>query len=262
MKVLPEYQNIWLVGASTGIGEALLRELDHPSRTIFISARSASLLQTLAERAKGRVIALPMDMNDEAQVCASVDQIAEAGGLDMAILNAGICEYMDSAKLDMDMLRRVMETNFFSVARLMSKSMDLLRMGTQRGLSSKPKLVVMSSSVSYQALPRAHAYGASKAALRYFTECLKMDVQKEGIDVRVISPGFVQTPLTDRNDFPMPGRITAQQAAKRILDGLSGSTFDIHFPKRFTWSVKALASVPNTLKFKILGALSRHSNIH
>lgn len=257
------YQRVWLVGASYGIGAALVDELDQVGRTLYISARSQNLLEQRAQAAKGEVIPIAMDMTDATQVAKALEQIGAQGGLDLVVLNAGTCEYMDSDYLDMALLGRVMQSNFFGVTGLMNPALELLRSSslyragpTQH--ASAPKLVVLSSSVSYQALPRAHAYGASKAALRYFCECLKADVQKEGIDVRVVSPGFVKTPLTDQNDFDMPARISAQEAASRIVSGLATARFDISFPKRFTWGLKLFASLPNIIKFKLLSAMSRH----
>lgn len=180
MTSLSAYQRIWIVGASSGIGEALVKALDAPNRVLFVSARSQEPLEALRANAQAEVVPMPMDMTDTKQVDLVVGRIAELGALDMVILNAGTCEYMDSTDLDMALLRRVMETNLFSVAELMSKSLDLLRPSlakrVESGSKTAPKLVVMSSSVTYQALPRAHAYGASKAALRYFTECLKAEI--------------------------------------------------------------------------------------
>lgn len=252
------YQRIWLVGASSGIGAALVKALDEPGRTLYLSARNAEAMEALAEKFQADSRVLPMDMTQPEQVQHACERIAQDGGLDLVILNAGTCEYMDSADLDLALLRRVMETNFFAVTSLMKQSLDLLRQG-KSGSEIAPKLVVVSSSVTYQALPRAHAYGASKVALRYFTECLKADIQHEGIDVQVVSPGFVETPLTDLNDFDMPAKISAEEAAQEIVKGLKSNRFDIHFPKRFTRSLKAFSCLPEGLRFKLLGKMSRHS---
>lgn len=254
MTYLAHYKSVWLVGASSGIGAALVDALDAPGRRIFVSARNREALDKLKEGKQSEIISVPMDMTSEAQTLEVVEKIRSDGGIDMLILNAGTCEYMDSHDLDLELLERVMETNFFSITRLIKHGLSLLRASKV----TRPQLVVMSSSVSYQALPRAHAYGASKAALRYFAECVKADVQLEGIDVRVVSPGFVETPLTDRNDFPMPFKVSSEQAAKTILNGLEGRRFDVHFPRRFTWPLKLFARLPDWLRFKLLGGMSRH----
>jgi len=256
--ILPDYQRVWLLGASTGIGAALAQALSAPQRTLYFSARNKAALDALAAQCQGAVEVLPMDMTKPDDVAQTLAQLDAPSGLDLVILNAGTCEYMDTRNLDMAMLKRVMDTNFFSLAELFNPVLELLRKA-QRAGQQAPKLVVMSSSVTYQALPRAHAYGASKAALRYFTECVKADVQGEGIDVRVVSPGFVDTPLTAQNDFDMPFMIDAQQAATLILKGLEGRAFDIAFPKRFTCMLKLLAMLPDSLRFNLLGRMSRHS---
>jgi NAD(P)-dependent dehydrogenase (short-subunit alcohol dehydrogenase family) len=150
-----------------------------------------------------------------------------------------------------------MDTNFYGALNVINASLPLIREAKKIRIHA-PQLVLVSSSVTYQALPRAGAYGATKAAIRYMMECLKLDLQHEGIDIRVVSPGFVKTPLTDKNDFPMPFRISADDAAQRIVKGLSGKAFDIHFPKRFTFILKALSCLPDSWRFKLVGKSSRH----
>lgn len=260
-QILEDYESIWIVGASTGIGEALVRQLDKPGRTLYLSARNEPALKGLMDQCDARCVLLPLDITKPDQVQEACRHIDSDGRLDMVVLNAGTCEYMDSHDLDFDLLDRVMQTNFFAVTKLAAECLPLLRKSrAARPGSAKPILAVMSSSVTYQALPRAHAYGASKAAVRYFTECLRTDVQKEGIDVRLISPGFVETPLTAVNDFPMPFQITAKQAAQKIEKGLASSQFDIHFPKRFTWILRAFARLPDRVKFNLLAKMSRHED--
>jgi short-subunit dehydrogenase len=256
-------EHIWLIGASSGIGEALANELIKTSSTVFISARNKAKLDSLCQSAPDQLIPVEMDVTDDWSVNAAVQKISEyTGHLDKVIINAGICEYIDSDEIDIQVVRQVMETNFFGALNVLNESLPLLRrtLESTQGNHS-PKVVFISSSVTYQPLPRAGAYGASKAALRYFAESLKLDLQLEGIDVRVVSPGFVKTPLTDKNDFPMPFRISSEQAAQRILKGLESKNFDIAFPKRFTWCLKLLSKLPDRLRFKLLGKASRHSEL-
>ncbi len=251
----------WIIGASSGIGEALALELAEKGEYVICSARSEQALNELCEHDPDNMQAIVLDITDVDQVTQAVTQIAEQGIVtERIIINAGTCEYLDSWTLDLDSIERVMKTNFFGVVQVINASLPLLRKAAKPSLNT-PQLVVMSSSVSYQALPRAHVYGASKAALRYFTECLKIDLQHEGIDVRVVSPGFVKTPLTDKNDFEMPFLITSRQAAQRIISGLASSRFDIAFPKRFTWMLKAFSKLPDRLKFHLLAKASRHPEV-
>lgn len=115
----------------------------------------------------------------------------------------------------------------------------------------------MSSTVAYAGLPRAEAYGASKAAIRYLLESLRIDLYRLGITVSVVCPGFVRTPLTDRNDFPMPFRIEAEDAARRIVDGIEAGKAEIHFPKRFSLAFKLLTLLPTRLYLRLCARLVR-----
>lgn len=251
---------IWLVGASSGIGESLFRELNHDGNTIFISARNENLLAEIAQKSSATVEVLALDITDEFAVTAAAEKIRQrVGRLDQVIVNAGTCEYIDSDDIDMGAIKRVMDTNFWGALNIINAALPLLRAARSLNPKNSPQLAIMSSSVTYQALPRAGAYGASKAALRYFVESLKLDLQHEGIDIRVISPGFVKTPLTDKNDFDMPFIVEADDAAARIVNGLKSNRFDIHFPSRFTRILKAISLLPDTIRFKLVGKASRHT---
>jgi short-subunit dehydrogenase len=264
-------KSVWIVGASSGIGESLAIEYANKGFRVFISARSVEKLNTLANNYNrligeqsysiptpditskaGVLLVLPMDVTDEYSIGMAVHQIKLiTNTLHKVIINAGTCEYIDDTHVDINLMRRVLETNLFGAVHISNYALPLLDHNEQ------PQLVFVSSSVTYQTLPRAHAYGGSKAALRYFAECLKVDVHKQGIDVRVVSPGFVKTPLTDKNDFDMPFMISSEDAAKRIVKGLSGSTFDIHFPKRFTLILKVFSWLPDVIKFNLLGKMNK-----
>ena len=251
-------KSIWLVGASTGIGAALVEALDEENTQIFVSARNLSKINSLFPKSAARIIPIEMDVVDESSVHSVLSKILQhTDHLDKVIINAGTCEYIDSKEIDISSVKRVMDTNFYGALNIINASLPLIR-EAKLVRDNAPQLVLVSSSVTYQALPRAGAYGASKAAIRYMMECLKLDLQPEGIDVRVVSPGFVKTPLTDKNDFPMPFRISADEAAQRIVKGLKGKRFDIHFPKRFTYILKALSCLPDALRFRLIGKSSRH----
>ena len=251
-------KSIWVVGASSGIGASLVSALDEPSAQIFASARNLNNINSLAYACSAKIIPVEVDVTDEAAVNAAIAKISEhTAHLDTVIINAGTCEYIDSVSVDVDSIKRVMDTNFYGALNIINASLPLIRKA-KRIRQTPPQLVTVVSSVTYQSLPRAGAYGASKSAIRYMMECLKLDLQHEGIDVRVVSPGFVKTPLTDKNDFPMPFRISADEAAKRIVKGLKGKAFDIHFPKRFTLVLKAFSLLPDCIRFPLIGKSSRH----
>ncbi|WP_438865077.1 SDR family NAD(P)-dependent oxidoreductase [Neptunicella sp.] len=255
---IEQIKNIWIIGASKGIGKALVSELDQAGRQLFISARDQQALTDVAAQIQCDCTAVQMDMTDDVSLENASLQIARmVPCLDMVIVNAGTCEYLDAASLDVELVRRVMETNFFAILKVIKQALPLLKNSQVFHADSTPQLVLMSSSITYQALPRAGAYGASKSALRFFAECLQADLQHQNVAVRVVSPGFVKTPLTDKNDFPMPFIMSASQAAKRIVKGLKSNRFDIHFPRRLTLILKAISLLPDGLRLKLIGRLSR-----
>lgn len=250
--------NIWVVGASSGIGLEVAKQYAANGHRVWISARNEEQLTTIALENKG-LLPLPVDITDDNALALAVSQIEQSGQpLDKVIINAGTCEYIDSYEIERDKIRRVMETNFFGAINVVNAVLPLLRLSKKQQPSMEPQLVFVSSSVTYQALPRAGAYGASKAAVRYFAETLRADVVHEGIDVRIVSPGFVKTPLTDQNDFPMPFLLSVENAASRILKGLGGKQFDIHFPKRFTYSLKFMSLLPDCIRLPLVAKASRH----
>ena len=244
-------QIIWLTGASSGIGEAIVSELAPRCEQLYISARSEGKLKPLAEKFSN-VIALPCDITDEQSMkdaARTIDHIA--GRLDTLIANAGTCEYVDVNDFDTALFRRVFDTNVMGLVNSTAAALPLLQK-SQRGY-----LVGVSSSVAMLAMPRAQAYGSSKAAITHFLESMKADLKSMDIDVSVVSPGFVKTPLTDANDFPMPMRISAEKAASEIINGIEKRHWHIHFPKRFTLILWAIGHLPAFLRHRITAAMSR-----
>ncbi|WP_444985274.1 SDR family NAD(P)-dependent oxidoreductase [Halomonas mongoliensis] len=242
-------QRIWLTGATSGIGRALALRLLADGHRVALSARSESALAELAE-GHANALLLPLDVSDRAAVARAGERLAEAfGGLDLALLNAGTCEYLEARSFDVDLVERVFAPNFHGAIYCIDAALPLLRRARAEG--GRPLLAATSSAAAYLPLPRAEAYGASKAALSHFLESLRLDLHGEGIDVILIHPGFVKTPLTDRNDFAMPLRIEADQAAEAILQGLARRRLDIHFPRRFTLLVKLMGLLPPALRYRL-----------
>ncbi|MCA1769734.1 MAG: SDR family NAD(P)-dependent oxidoreductase [Halomonas sp.] len=242
-------QRIWLTGATSGIGKALAERLLEDGHRVALSARGESDLQHLAA-GRDNALLLPLDVSDREAVARAGDRIAEAfGGLDLALLNAGTCEYLDAQQFDVGLVERVFAPNFFGAVYCIDAALPLLRRARAEG--GRPLLAATSSAAAYLPMPRAEAYGASKAALSHFLEALRLDLHAEGIDVSVIHPGFVKTPLTDRNDFPMPMRVGVEQAAEAILAGLSRRRLDIHFPRRFTLLLKLMGILPPAVRQRL-----------
>lgn len=248
---------VWLVGASTGIGEALAHQLAHKldkqGGHLIISARSESKLKNIASL-HPNVSVVTVDVTDQKQVNdAGILIEAKFSALDLVIFNSGTCEYIDVEDFSSSTCQQVMTTNFFGLTNIVEVALPLLSSHCNKtDTKEKSQLAIVSSSVSVLPMTKTQAYGASKAAVSYFAEAMKLDLAKKNIDVSLISPGFVKTPLTDRNDFPMPMKISVDEAAGEIIRGLDRRLWDIHFPKRFTWILRTIVRLPVSIKHKIL----------
>lgn len=248
-------RRIWLTGASSGIGAHMAEELLKSGATLALSARTLAPLQALSDRFPGQVLLVPGDLTDSAHVRAIGQQIAQAwGALDTVILNAGTCEYVDVRHFDAALIERVVRTNLLANSYCLEAALPLLRAGL------RPHLVGVVSSVTFWPLPRAEAYGASKAGLRYLLESLRIDLAHENIDVTLVSPGFVDTPLTENNDFPMPMRWSAPKAAQHICQHLDKRPLEIAFPALFIAILKLLSSLPKRLQLVLGKRLARNSD--
>lgn len=226
---------ILVTGATSGIGRQLAIDYQRLGHEVWAVGRNEKALIELAAKGlhTGRV-----DLTDRQ---TALEWFAGLESLDLAILNAGTCEYIDLPDFDSALVSRVMRANVESLAISIEGVLPLLRRG------DNPHLVGVGSSASYVPLPRAEAYGASKAAVAYMLETLRIDLARENITVSLVSPGFVKTPLTDRNDFPMPMRVSIEQACEAIRRGIAKKHLEIHFPKRFTLSLKVLSLLPRRL---------------
>ncbi|HEX4909608.1 MAG TPA: SDR family NAD(P)-dependent oxidoreductase [Permianibacter sp.] len=243
-------RRIWLVGASSGIGLALARQLLADGHKVAMSARRTAPLGELAAEYPDQELVVPCDVTKPDDIQAAARRIENSfGAIDTLVYNAGTCEYIDHGALDSAVVERVMDTNFFGLSRCIEAALPLLRKGLQ------PQISAVSSSAAYLPLPRAEAYGASKAAMSYLLHTLRLGLQPEGISVNVICPGFVKTPLTDRNDFAMPCQISAEEAASEIIAGLQRNKKEIHFPRRFTRLLKLLGALPLGVQQKLTGSL-------
>merc|ERR1711879_49402 len=252
-----EEQVIWLTGASSGIGAALAEALKSRCAGLVLTSRNREALEQLAQ-GQSNILVAPADITDRRQMHHAAELIqAQFGKIDTLIANAGTCEYLDIRQFDVGLIKRVFNTNLNGLIHTLEVALPLIRQ-SRRGY-----VVGMSSSATYLPLPRAEAYGASKAAVSYLLESLRGDLAAERIDVSIISPGFVKTPLTDRNDFPMPMRITPEQAATSIVRGLERRPWEIHFPRRFTLLLKLLGLLPPSLRLTLTSKIAaRHQHQH
>lgn len=240
---------IWITGASSGIGRALTISLSDINCTIYISSRSQQRLEETVEQCinKDNIHILKADLsqkNENLQVCSQIKQ--QVGHLDIVILNAGTCEYVDIDNFDSGIFERLISSNYLSIVYGIESCLPLL------GKSNAAQLVGMSSTAAYLGFPRSEAYGSTKAAIRNLFRALAVSLRPKNINTSVICPGFVKTELTDQNDFSMPCLIHANQASTYILNGIASKQHEIHFPKRFSLSLKFLSLLPNALQFHLL----------
>ncbi|MDX1597243.1 MAG: SDR family NAD(P)-dependent oxidoreductase [Marinobacter sp.] len=250
--------NIWITGAGSGIGEAVSRALLKQGHRLVLTGRRSEPLEAIQSVSRDRVIVAPADTTDRQQLETIAPQLESHGDLSMAILNAGTCEYLDVGDYNSDVIANNLRTNVIGTARCLDIALPALRRTRAKGQPAT--LVIVSSSAWWFPFGRAEGYGASKAALSYFAHSLRADLAAEGIDVVVVSPGFVKTPLTDRNDFPMPFLVTAEEAARRITKGLAAGKHEIAFPKRFTWTLRLLGALPRSIIDRMSAAMARQSD--
>ncbi|WP_133407609.1 SDR family NAD(P)-dependent oxidoreductase [Parashewanella tropica] len=226
-------QKVLITGASSGIGEALYHQYLKYDYHVIACGRNAQKLNDLTQGHLNSKT-LCFDVTDHQQVIESTKDLEQ---LDILILNAGDCKYIDDAKhFDAHSFKHNIETNLISVGYLLESLLPKLKNGGQ--------LVLVSSSVTILPFPRAEGYGTSKAGMDYLAKSLMLDLRHYNIDVSLVHPGFVKTPLTDKNDFPMPFLITATQAAEAIFNGVSKRERYIHFPKRLTLLLRILSLLP------------------
>lgn len=244
-------RRVWIVGASSGIGAALAADLDARGARLALSARSAGRLRDVAEGMRD-VMVLPLDVTDAGAFTPAMMQILDAwGGLDLVILNAGTYTPLRAWDLTTDIARQTVHTNLLGV-------MDGVAAVVPQMLRQQCGAIAIVGSVAgYRGLPKALAYGPSKAALINFAETLYLDLAPQGVSVFIINPGFVATPLTAQNDFDMPALISAEDAARRIVRGFAGGAFEIHFPQRFTRVMKLLRWLPDRLYFSLVSRGTR-----
>lgn len=237
----------WVTGASTGIGRSLARNLAAEGYTVAATARDEERLHTLVEETAGfagRIVPFVCDVTDELQMSRTVDAIEKtAGPIVLAVFNAGNYFQTRGERLDVLNFAKTFEINLLGVVFGMVPVVDRMR---ERG---RGQLVLVGSASSYFGWPSASAYGASKAALNNMAEGLKHDFDRMNIRIQVVNPGFVDTPLTEKNQFSMPALMPVEKAARRMADGIRGGGFELNFPRRFTWFLKFLRILPMPLRY-------------
>jgi NAD(P)-dependent dehydrogenase (short-subunit alcohol dehydrogenase family) len=247
----PEDGIAWVTGASAGIGRAVAEELAARGWTVAISARREAELEAMAA-ANPRLLAAACDITDAGSIGAAVARVEAHGRpIALAVLNAGTYIPTEIETFDLAGWRQQIEVNLNGTAACLS--VLLPRMLARRS----GQIGIVASVSGYRGLPRAGAYGATKAALINLAESMRLELAPRGICVSLINPGFIRTPLTDKNDFPMPFLMAVVPAARRLVDGLASGRFETTFPRRFTWMLKLLRILPYALYFRLTAGTVR-----
>lgn len=243
-------KSAWIIGGGSGIGAAVARQLAEKGWTVAISGRRVERLDLVA-RDNPRIRPYPLDVTDSEAVAVAVKTIAaDLGGIELTVFGAAAWQPMKIGDYDIDKFSAIVDTNLMGVVRLANPLIAQLK--AQGG----GQFAVIASVAGYFGLPRAGAYAATKAALINLLETMRVELGPHNIAVRMIAPGFVKSELTAKNNFPMPFLMETDDAARRIVAGLTGSMrFEIAFPRRMVVLMKIMRWLPYPLFFKLTGRL-------
>ena len=243
-------KTVWLIGASSGIGEATAAALHAAGARVVVSARRADALAGFTQAHAGSM-AIPLDVTDAAGVQLAAAQVLALGPLDCVVYCSGIYTPTRAFALDAADALRHMDVNYNGALRVLAIVLPAMLAQGHGHIS------LVSSVAGYRGLTNGLVYGPTKAALTHLAEGLYLDLHPQGLGVSVISPGFVETPATAVNDFSMPALISAGQAAQNMLAGWAAGDFEIHFPKRFTRFMQLLRILPDRWYFALVKRITQ-----
>lgn len=241
-------KKVWVIGASSGIGEACAKALLLQGAKVALSSRRAERLNQIALKGNAnQSLVIPLDVTNDEQLQEGYKTILNAwGGIDLLLFVSGMYVPLRADNFDIQTAEKTIDANLLGPMRAVALvTPDMLK-------AHSGHIAIVGSVAGYSGLPKALAYGPSKAAIINFCENLYYDLLPKGVSVHMISPGFVATEATAQNDFEMPALISAEVAAQEILDGIQKGEFDIHFPKRFSRFLKFLRILPYPIYFWIV----------
>jgi|TARA_Y100000817_G_scaffold98202_1_gene76587 short-subunit dehydrogenase len=244
---------IWITGASTGIGKALAIKFSQNGWKVAISARREALLNEIASENKN-IFAFPFDVTDKEKCNSTFNLIKNKfDNIDLCVFSTGTWDPKKEKEIDVEQIENVMKINFFGTLNCIKSVESYFK---TRGYG---QISIVSSIAGYRGLPNSTGYGPSKSALNNLAESLYFDFKRHGVRVSLISPGFIKTPMTDKNDFKMPFLKSPEFAAEKIYNGLVNSkSFEIDFPKQLTITLKLLKILPIKLYFKIVERMTKY----
>ena len=246
-------KTIWITGGSTGIGKALAIKFANEGWNVAISARREQLLEEISNEYEN-ISSFPLDVTNKSNCNEVFNQIINKfQNIDICFFSTGTWDPKKEKDIDVEQIENVFKVNFFGTLNSI-KAVEEYFKNKKDGT-----ITIVSSIAGYRGLPNSTGYGPSKSALNNLAESLYFDFGRSNVRVCLISPGFIKTPMTDKNDFKMPFLKTPEYAAEKIYDGLvNKNSFEIHFPKSLTMILKILSFLPNKIYFELIGKLTKY----
>ena len=242
---------VWIVGASSGIGESLVPLYAGAGWRVVVSARNEQKLQALAQDNEN-IESVPMDVTDGAQVSAALERFQQRDEVpDLTIYCSGIYFPGGMSALTEENSAASMDTNYLGAVRVIAGLFPMLKK------RRAGHIAIISSLSAYSGLPHAVCYGPTKAALNNLCESMKPEFDKADLDLSVINPGYVKTPMTDNNKFDMPFIVSSEKAAQEIFKGLERRKFEIFFPSFLGVVLKFLRVLPYALYFPVAKMITK-----
>ena len=245
-------KNVWITGASSGIGKAVAIKFANEGWQVAVSARRKELLDNLS-KTNPNISSFPLDVTNR-ESCAEVFEniLKKYSNIDLCIFSSGTYDPKTEKKINLDQIENVMKVNFFGTLNCIKAAEDDLKN------KKKGHIAIVSSVAGYRGLPNSSGYGPSKAALINLSESLYFDFKRYEVKISLISPGFIKTALTDKNDFKMPFIKSPEFAADKIYNGLIKSkSFEITFPKELTIIMKLFKILPNKIYLHLIKKLTK-----
>tara|TARA_Y100001936_G_C15885801_1_gene565308 strand:+ start:21 stop:782 length:762 start_codon:yes stop_codon:yes gene_type:complete len=246
-------KTIWITGGSTGIGKALAIKFALEGWNVAISARRENLLNEISNEYEN-IFGFPLDVTDKTQCKEVFDKIKNKfENIDICFFSTGTWNPKKEKDIDVEQIEDVFKVNFFGTLNSI-KSVEEYFKDRKSGT-----ITIVSSIAGYRGLPNSTGYGPSKSALNNLAESLYFDFKRSNVRICLVSPGFIKTPMTDKNDFKMPFLKTTEYAAEKIYDGLiNKNVFEIHFPKSLTLLLKIFSFLPSKIYFSLIGKMTKY----
>jgi short-subunit dehydrogenase len=237
---------VLITGASSGIGRQLALDYAADGSMVVVCGRNNEALSELQKQYPEQISCAAFDITNKESAKASLKEVEN---IDVAILCAGVCEYLNVAEFDADMFERVFKVNVFGTMNCVEALLPQL--------NDSAHLVIVDSLARLLPFTKAQAYGGSKAAMHYIARSLEVDLKPKGIKVQTVSPGFVKTPMTDANDFEMPMRVDVEFASQAIIKGIKKGKRDIAFPWLFSSLLTFMSILPESIQVKLSEQMAR-----